>query len=214
MSDEEHLDIDQCDKDEPGESKAAAKSAKKTADGKVAAQAKRFQDAIAEKAATDAAQKEIDAIVAGLKPDQKAKMLAAMGVVAAASTGAVITRAKYDHEATLKKLAKNFMAARAPVETNADDYDTLHYIWSYSAHLMSLHNINDPDNKVKKNAHTALLLYFRKFQHDYGLPEYVKIAPSPAASPAVSKNVSRASSAALGISFEDDEEAGAGAGLP
>ena len=178
MSDEEHLDIDPCDKDEPEEGKVAAKAAKKAADGKVASQAKRFQDAIAEKAAADAAQKEID---------------------------------KYDHEATLKKLAKNFMSARAPIETYADDYDTLHYIWSYSAHLMSLHNINDPDNKVKKNAHAAFLIYFRKFQHDYGLPEYVKIAPSPAASPAVSKNVSRASSAALGISFDEDEEAGAGA---
>jgi len=38
MSDEEHLDIDPCDKDEPGESKAA-KAAVKAAAGKVAMQA-------------------------------------------------------------------------------------------------------------------------------------------------------------------------------
>ena len=70
MSDEEHLDIDPCDKDEPGESKAA-KAAVKAADGKVAKKAadakeKNFQDAIAQKAVVDAAQKEIDDIQAGM----------------------------------------------------------------------------------------------------------------------------------------------------
>ena len=38
MSDEEHVDIDPCDKDEPGESKAA-KDAVKAAAGKVAKKA-------------------------------------------------------------------------------------------------------------------------------------------------------------------------------
>ena len=61
MSDEEHLDIDPCDKDEPGESKAA-KAAKKAADEKAAKKAaatkeKRFQAEITAKSASEAAQK-------------------------------------------------------------------------------------------------------------------------------------------------------------
>ena len=66
MSDEEHLDIDPCDKDEPGESKAAAKAAKKAADGKVAVQAA-------------PSQKEIDAFVARMTTDDKDRVFVALG---------------------------------------------------------------------------------------------------------------------------------------
>ena len=43
------------------------------------------------------------------------------------------------------------------------------------------------------------------------LKKQTRKSVTPAASPAVSKNVSRDASAALGIAFEDDEEAGTGA---
>ena len=127
MSDEEHLDIDPCDKDEPGESKAA-KAAVKAADAKVAKKAadakeKNFQDAIAEKAAKETAQKEIDTILAGLKPDQKAKLLAAQGVVA--SPGSILPRVKYDHAATLKSLVKNTESVRAFMEPLMGDYEVV-----------------------------------------------------------------------------------------
>jgi hypothetical protein len=84
MSDEE-VDFAAYDKDEPGESKAA-KAAVKAADGKVAKKAaeakeKNFQDAIAQKAAVDAANKEIADIQGGLKPDQKARLIAAQRVL-------------------------------------------------------------------------------------------------------------------------------------
>ena len=212
MSDEEHLDIDPCDKDEPGESKAAKtakKATKKATDSKVALQAKNFQDAIAEKAAKETAQKEIDVILAGLnaKPDQQARLLAAMGVVAAPSTSAPRV-GRYDHEASLKRLMVDIAPVRAVMETHKDNYWAAYYMGSLSAHLMSSHNINAPANKTKKNEHTAFLKYFRKVQHNYGLGVFVPRA-SPAPSPAGSKYVSRAASVAddsIDESMEDYEQ--------
>ena len=122
MSDEEHVDIDPCDRDALDEDqkaavitavveskyekafdefdKAAGVKVVKKAAAQAASQAKRFQTALDEKAAKDAAQKEIDDIMKNMSPDQKGRMLAAMGVVA--SPGSVLPRVKYDHEATLK----------------------------------------------------------------------------------------------------------------
>ena len=210
MSDEEHLDIDPCDKDEAGESKAAKtakKATKKATDSKVALQAKNFQDAIAEKAAKETAQKEIDAILAGLKPDQQTRLLAAMGVVAAPSAAASRV-GRYDHEASLKRLMVDIAPVRAVMETHKDNYWDAYYMGSLSAHLMSSHNINAPANKTKKNEHTAFLKYFRKVQHNYGLGVFVPRA-SPAPSPAGSKYVSRAASVAddsIDESMEDYEQ--------
>ena len=206
MSDEEHVDIDPCDKDEPGESKAA-KAAVKAAAGKVAKKAadakeKNFQNAIAQKAVVDAAQKEIDDIQAGMNPDQKERMLAAYGVVAAASAAvSPPRRSDYDHETKQKNLVKNTAPVRALMETLKDDYECVHYMGALCDHWKSLM----PLDRTQTNEHVAFLRHFKKDRHLYGLPE---IAP---ASPAVSKNVSRAASAALGISFEDDEEDVAGA---
>ena len=78
MSDEEHLDIDPCDKDAPGEGKAAkaavkaaaGKVAKKAADGKVA---KKADDEAAEKAAHD---KAVADVKAKLTTEEKAILLA------------------------------------------------------------------------------------------------------------------------------------------
>ncbi len=78
--------------------KAAGKVAKKAADNKVDSQVKRFQAPLDEKAGKDAAQKEIDDIMEKMSPDQKGRILAAMGVVA--SPGSALPHVKHDHVAT------------------------------------------------------------------------------------------------------------------
>ena len=199
--------------DEGPEGKVASKATKKATDSKVALQAKNFQDAIAEKASKETAQKEIDAILAGLnaKPDQQARLLAAMGVVAAPSTSAPRV-GRYDHEASLKRLMVDIAPVRAVMETHKDNYWAAYYMGSLSAHLMSSHNINAPANKTKKNEHTAFLKYFRKVQHNYGLGVFVpRATPSSTPSIAGSKSVSRTASVApfdnsIDESLEDYEQ--------
>ena len=219
MSDEEHLDIDPCDKDEPGESKAGqivtpkatkatAKANAKSAE-KAAAQAKSFQTAIAEKAVVEAADKEIADFVAMMKPDQQAGLLAALGVkfASVSSAGTTVPRVgRYDHEASLKRLMGDIATVRAVMETHKDNYWDVYYMGSLSAHLLSMHNINAPANKTKKNEHTAFLKYFRKVQHNYGLGVYVPRA-TPLSTPAGSKSVSRAASVApVDNSFDESME--------
>ena len=237
MSDEE-VDFAAYDKDEPEEkagqnvtpkvtkatTKATAKANAKSTE-KADAQAKSFQSAIAEKANADAAQKEIDAYMAKMSPDDKAGLLAALGVVATANA-AVTTKSRYDHEASLKRLMFDITPVRAVMETHKDNYWDAYYMGSLSAHMMSMHNINAPANKTKKNEHAAFLKYFRKVQHNYGLGMYVpRSTPSSTPSIAGSKSVSRAASVAP-LDFDesmedydqdldnapDDEEAGASAG--
>ena len=210
MSDEEHLDIDPCNKDDPKEkagqnvtpkatkatTKATAKANAKSAE-KAAAQAKSFQTAIAEKAVVEAADKEIADFVAMMKPDQQAGLLAALGVkfASVSSAGTPLTRGRYDHEATLKRLVSDIAPVRAAMEAHKDNYWDAYYMGSLSAHLMSMHNINAPANKTKKNEHAAFLKYFRKVQHNYGLGMYVpRSTPSSTPSIAGSKSVSRAAS--------------------
>jgi hypothetical protein len=183
MSDEEHLDIDPCDKDEPGESKAA-KAAVKAATGKVAVQAKKFQAALAEKTAKDAAQKEIDDIMAIMSPDHKVRMLAAMGVVSAPVSA---TKCKYDHEATMKRLIGNTAPVRAVMEPHMSDYESVHYMSTLCVYWKSLM----PLDRAQTNEHVAFMKHFNKERHHYGLPE-------------------RGVAEALGdISINEDEGAGA-----
>ena len=196
--------------DEPEESKTAAtaanaasgKVAKKVADGKVAKKAadakeKNFQDAIAEKAAKETAQKEIDTILAGLKPDQKAKLLAAQGVVA--SPGSAPRRSDYDHETKQMNLVKNTAPVRALMETLKDDYECVYYMGALCDYWKSLMLLD----RTQDNEHTCFINYFKKERHLFGLPLYVPASPG-------SKNVSR------GVTpfVNEDEEAGAGAGSP
>ena len=210
MSDEEHLDIDPCDKDDPKEkagqnvtpkaTKATAKANAKSAE-KAAAQAKSFQTTITEKASVETADKEIADFVSMMKPDQQAGLLAALGVkfASVSSAGTTVPRVgRYDHEASLKRLMFDIAPVRAVMETHKDNYWDVYYMGSLSAHLMSMHNINDPANKTKKNEHTAFLKYFRKVQHNYGLGMYVpRATPSSTTSISGSKSVSRTSSVAL-----------------
>ena len=190
--------------DEPEESKAAAKAAVNAAAGKVAkeaaptaknaadakvaaAQAKRFQAALAEKAEKEAAQKEIDDIMEKLSPDQKGRLLAAMGVVASPLSS--LPRVKYDHEATLKLLIKNTKPAVALMETLKEDYESVVYMGSLCDHWKSLIN----QDRAQINGHNAFMKHFKKVRHLHGLPAYVK------------------DPLAFDISFDEDEDTGAGA---
>ena len=200
---EKELDFgpyDKDDYDEPEEGKVAAKAAVKAAKKAADAKEKRFQAAIAEKAVADAAQKEIDDILAGMNPDQKVRMLAAMGVVAASPDG---TKCKYDHDANIKRLIAYTASVRALMETYKDDYESVNYMGALCIHWKTLM----PLDRAQTNEHVAFMKHFNKERHLYGLPE-----------PASSRASSRASSVPLDISIEEgsteDEEAGAGADLP
>ena len=198
MSDEEHVDIDPCDKDEPGESKAA-KDAAKAAAGKVAKKAadakeKNFQDAITEKAAKETAQKAVAVYTAKMSDDDKAGLLAALGVVA--SPGSAPRRSDYDHETKQKNLVKDTAPVRVQMEKLKDDYECVHYMGALCDHWKSLM----PLDRAQTNEHVAFLRHFKKDRHLYGLPEVIPASPG-------SKNVSR------GVTpfVNEDEEAGAGA---
>ena len=182
---EKELDFADYDKDEPEEGKtavkaASAKVAKKAADAKE----KRFQAALDEKAAKDAAQKEIDNIMKNMSPDQKGRMLAAIGVVA---TPVSASKVKYDHEATVKRLIANTAPVRAVMETLKNDYESVHYMGALCIHWKGLM----PLDRAQTNEHVAFMKHFNKERHLHGLPE-------------------RGVAEALGdLSF--DEDAGAGA---
>ena len=171
---EKELDFADYDKDEPEEGKAAAKAA---------VQEKRFQAALAEKAEKEAAQKEIDAILAVMSPEHKGRMLAAMSVAASP-----ITKAKYDHEPTMKRLT-DVQPLREAMEKYMSDYEVVHYMSSLCVYWKTLMPLNPAQNRE----HVAFMKHFNKERHHYGLPE-------------------RGVAEALGdLSFEVDEEAGAGA---
>ncbi len=146
-----------------------------------------------------------------MSPDDNAGLLDAMGVVAAAST-TVPRVGRYDHEASLKRLMDNIATVCAVMETHKDNYWGAYYMGSLSAHLMSMHNINDPAKKSQKNEHVAFLKYFRKIQHNYGLGVFVPcVTPSSTPSIAGSKSVSSTSSVAhvdntIDESMEDYEQ--------
>ena len=166
---EKELDFADYDKDEPEESKAAAKAAVNAASAKVAKKAadakeKKFQAAIAEKTAKDAAQKEIDDIMAIMSPDQKVRMLAAMGVVSAPVSA---TKCKYDHEATMKRLIGNTAPVRAVMEPHMSDYESVHYMSTLCVYWKSLM----PLDRAQTNEHVAFMKHFNKERHHYGLPE-------------------------------------------
>ncbi len=183
---EKEVDFAEYEIDEPEESKAA-KDAVKAAAAKVAkkaaAQEKKFQAALAEKAEKEAAQKEIDTILAVLSPDQKGRMLAAMSVAASP-----ITKAKYDHEPTMKRLTA-VQPLREAMEEYMSDWEVVHYMSSLCVYWKSLM----PQNPVQKREHISFMKHFNKERHLYGLPE---------------QNVADA----LGdLTINEDEDAGAGA---
>ena len=187
---------------EPEESKAA-KDAVKPAAGKVAVQAKNFQDAIAQKAVVDAAQKEIDDILAGLKPDQKAKLLAAQGVV-----GTPVDAKKRAPKGAHKTKCDDALEKIKPTIKYIEDIHTEHV----ELFLLGLFVKDRTDALPESDDHDAFKHWLTDNKESIGLKKQTRKSVTPAATPAGSKNVSRAASVALDISFENDEEAGAGAG--
>ena len=119
-----------------------------------------------------------------------------------APTPSPMGRGKYDHETTKKNLVKNTEPVRALMETHKNDYYASYYMWTLSAHFMSLHNINEPENKIKKNAHAAFVKYFKKHQHEHGLPP---ATPLTAGSKTSSRTVSKAASVIDEGSMDEDD---------
>ena len=162
---EKELDFADYDKDEPEEGKtavkaASAKVAKKAADAKE----KRFQAALAEKAVTEAAQKEIDSFLAKLSPNDNGRMRAAICAVAASPVG---TKCKYDHETTMKRLIANTTPVRALMETLMSDYESVHYMSTLCVYWKTLM----PLDRAQTNEHVAFMKHFNKEKHLHGLPE-------------------------------------------
>ena len=188
MSDEEHLDIDPCDKDEPGESKTA-KAAVKAAAGKVAKKADEKAD---EKATHD---KAVADVKAKLTTEEKAILLA--DYMAQQPTPSPLSRTTYNHEDNQKNLVKNTASVRVEMEKLKDDYECVHYMGALCDYWKTL----IPLDHAQKNEHTCFINYFKKERHLYGLPLFVPASP-------VSKNVSRGSTPFV----KEAEEAGAGAG--
>ena len=188
---EKELDFAEYEIDEPEESKAAAEAAVNAAAAKVV------------KKAADVCNEEESDVVKKLRADLAAAQLAL------AAKSAPLPRVKYDHETTKKNLVKNTASVRALMETHKNDYYAAFYMWTLAAHFMSLHNINEPENKVKKNAHAAFVKYFKKYQHEHGLPPDT---PLTAGSKTSSRTASRAASVIDEGSMDEDdvedEEAG------
>ena len=122
-----------------------------------------------------------------LSPDQKGRMLAAMGVVASPLSS--LPRVKYDHEATLKLLIKNTEPAVALMETLKEDYESVVYMGALCDYWKS----RITQDRLQINEHAAFKKYFKKVQHLHGLSVCVK------------------DPLAFDISIDEDEDAGAGA---
>ena len=174
--------------DGPEEGKVAAKAAKKAADGKVAAQAAPTQ-------------KEIDDFMARMTPEDKDRVLGAY-------TPAKKRAPKGAHKTKCDDALKNIKPTLEYIKDNHKDEHL-------ELFLLGLF-VKDIENGLPFDSaeHDAFKHWLTDNKLSIGLKKQTRKSVTPAASPAVSKNVSRAASAALGISFEDDEEAGAGAGLP
>ena len=175
-NDEEHLDIDPCDKDDPEEEEN--------------------DDEDDDEAGVSTTKSALAAEVKKLK----AQLNAANAALKAAPAAAPMGRVKYDHESTMKNLIDDTEEAVALMEKLKNDYEAVHYMGSLCDYWKSLM----PLDRVQKNAHSAFNKYFKKYQHEYGLPP---VTPSTAGS----KTSSRAASVApVDESIdEDDEEANA-----
>ena len=190
MSDEEHVDIDPCDRDEPGESKTA-KDAVKAAAGKVAVQAAAGVDVGKEE--TMANFLELVAENKKLKEDLAAKE--AQSAKKRAPKGAHKTKC----DDALEKIK--------PTIKYIEDIHTEHV----ELYLLGLFVKDRTDALPESDDHDAFKHWLTDNKESIGLKKQTRKSVTPAASPAVSKNVSRAASAALGIAFEDDDEDVAGA---
>ena len=191
MSDEEHLDIDPCDKDEPGESKTAKDTVKAAAD-KVAVQSA---------AGADVGKEETEANFLKLVAENK-KLKEALTAKDAQS--AKKTRAPKGFYATqCADITKKIKPTIKYIEDNHNVHREYYMLGLFVKDLT--------DALPESDDHDAFKHWLTDNKLSIGLKKQTRKSVTPAASPVVSKNVSRAASAALGIAFEDDEEDVAGA---
>ena len=184
--------------DEPEESKAAAKAAVNAAAGKVAVQAGAGADVAAQTAPT---QKEIDAFLARMTPEDKNRVLVAHGVSPAAKKRAPKGLYKTQCDDALKK-----------IETTIKYIEDKHKDEHRELYLLGLY-VKEFENRLPESAdHDAFKNWLTDHKESIGLTKQTRKSVTPASTPAGSKNVSRAASVALNTSFENDEEAGAGTG--
>ena len=189
-NDEEHLDIDPCEKDESEEEeagqnitpKAAAKTTKKS---KNSAQKAAEMDRIEELRAK---------VFSGSISPEEMKEFAEL-----TKTKQPTTKTKYDHETTMNNLIDDTEEVVALMEKLKDDYEAVVYMWSLCNYWKSEHKIDAPENHAKKKAHNAFLKHFKKYQHLHGLPP---ATPSTAGS----KTSSRAASVAPSVIDEGSQE--------
>ena len=179
MSDEEHLDIDPCDK--------VAKDAVKVAQA-------------------PPTEKEIEAFMARMTIEDKDRALGAYTPAAKKRAPKGLYKTQCDD--ALKK-----------IETTIKYIEDKHKDEHRELYLLGLY-VKDFENRLPFDSqeHDAFKNWLTDNKLSIGLKKQTRKSVTPAASPAVSKNVSRAASVALDISIEEgsteDEEGGAGAGLP
>jgi hypothetical protein len=196
---EKELDFTDYDKDEPEESMVVAKAAVKVAAVKVP-----VHPADANVAAQAAhTQKEIEAFMVRITTEDKDRVLVAVyGVSPEAKKREPKGLYKTQCDDTLKK-----------IETTIKYIEDKHKDEHRELYLLGLY-VNDFENRLPFDSqeHDAFKNWLTDHKESIGLKNQTRKSVTPAVTPAGSKNVSRTASVALDISFENDEEAGAGTG--
>ena len=193
-NDEKHIDIDPCDRDESEEEEAGQNITPKAVT-KSTTKTKNSEQKSAEKAAKMERNKVLsEEWAAGLLTTEEQKEL-----FESHKTKEPTARAKYDHETTMNNLIDDIKETVEHMEKLKDDYEAVFYMGLLCEYWKTLHKLTDPTNRAKKNAHDAFNKYFKKYQHEHGLPP---ATPSTAGS----KTSSRAASVALEEMEEVEEE--------
>jgi hypothetical protein len=190
-NDEKHIDIDPCDRDESEEEEAGQNITPKAVT-KSTTKTKNSAQKSAEKAAKMERNKVLSEKAAAglLTPEEQKELFESF------KTKETTTRAKYDHETTMKNLIDDTEDTVALMKKLKDNYEAVHYMGLLCEYWKSLLKMNDPENRAKK-VNDAFFKFFKKHQHFYGLPP---------ATPAGSKTSSRAASVALEEMEEVEEE--------
>ncbi len=104
------------------------------------------------------------AVAGSLTPEEQKELIESF------KTKETTTRTKYDHDTNMKNLIDDTEEAVALMEKLKNDYETVVYTWSLCNYWKLEYKIDVPENHAKKNAHTVFMKYFKKYQHEYGLP--------------------------------------------
>ena len=194
-NDEEHLDIDPCEKDESDEEETVKDGCKSEEEDD--------NDNEDDEDDDEAGVSMTKSALAAENKKLKAQLEAANAALKSAPAASPMGRVRYDHETTKKNLIKNTEPVRALMETLKDDYEAVYYMGSLCDYWKSLMTLD----RAQNNEHVAFIKYFRKERHLYGLPAFVAATPSPKGS----KTSSRAASVALEESINEEDDEGAGA---